>query len=484
MTRRAMGMLAALALMAGGAHAAPVRQTADGPVRGAMAAGIAVFRGLPYAAPPVGRLRWAAPGPVTPWRSVRDATAFGAICPQPPPAGDIGVGNQPQDEDCLTLNIWTPAMQGRRPVIVWLHGGGYVTGSGSAAIYDGAALARRDAVVVTLNYRLGRLGFFAHPELAEGSGNFALLDQLAALHWVKRNIGRFGGDPGNVTLSGNSAGGEAVLWLMTAPAARGLFHKAIVQSGLGGRPPLEVATAQADGARFAQTLGAADLQALRAMPAASLIAVDRPSIYRGFGPILQPGLIAEPILTIFAAGRQARMPLMIGFNSHEVPVEVIGGSDRIATFLGLPEQTLAQWRTVYGSDSAYRTNMVSDVLFRAPALQLAGWHARGGNASFAYMFDARPAKAPPVLQGAPHASERQFMFDTLDKAGDPPSADERRLAQAMADRWVAFARTGRPGTDWPAWQGSNPRLMRFGLAGSASEPLTRSPLTALLTGSP
>ena len=484
---RARGLIA-LALMCSATAGAstPIRTTASGPVRGLTEAGIDVFRGIPYAAPPTGPRRWQAPAAPTAWRAPRDATRFGAVCPQPPPAGDIGVGSEPQDEDCLTLNIWTAAAGNRArrvPVFVWLHGGGYVTGSGSAAIYDGAALARRGAVVVTLNYRLGRLGFFAHPDVPVPGGNFALLDQIAALRWIQRNIRHFGGDPANVTLAGNSAGGEAVLWLMTMPAARGLFHKAIVQSGLGGRPPLEAAAAQGDAQGFASGLGAPRIDALRALPATAIIAADRPSIYRGFGPALQPDLIPASIMASFAAGRQARIPLLIGYNSHEIPVEAIGGPARIAPFLGQSEQSLARWREAYGSDADFITNIVSDVLFRSPALQLASHHAASGNASFVYRFDARPVDAPAALKGAPHAAERRFMFDTLDKAGTLATPSERRLADTMANRWIDFARHGQPGDDWPTWQRSHHCLIQFGLSGDGPADMPETRLTDMLIGS-
>ncbi|MDP3378936.1 MAG: carboxylesterase family protein, partial [Brevundimonas sp.] len=212
----------------------------NGTVQGAVAGDIVAFKGLPYAAPPVGERRWRPPAPAANWEGTRDATTYGAICIQAPANGDPGVGPLPMSEDCLTLNVWAPVERAEPlPVMVWIHGGGYNNGSGTAALYDGSALARRGVVVVTINYRLGRLGFFDHPALAadrpadEPAGNYGVMDQIAALEWVHDNIAALGGDPGNVTIFGESAGGVAVTQLMIAPSARGLFHKAIVQSGLG-----------------------------------------------------------------------------------------------------------------------------------------------------------------------------------------------------------------------------------------------------------
>ena len=224
-------VLGLMALWGGGAQAqdAPVVRIDSGALRGITDQGVASFRNIPYAAPPVGKLRWRPPQAPRAWNKVRDASAFGPICPQNYNPSDNGVGPLPASEDCLTLNVWTPAEVGAaRPVMVWIHGGGFVNGSASAPLYDGDALARQGVVVVTLNYRLGWLGFFAHPALSatqpgEPLGNYGLMDQIAALKWVQRNIAAFGGDPGNVTLFGESAGGMSVNKLMISPAARGLF---------------------------------------------------------------------------------------------------------------------------------------------------------------------------------------------------------------------------------------------------------------------
>ncbi|WP_438693005.1 carboxylesterase/lipase family protein, partial [Sphingomonas sp.] len=293
--------LALISMLLGTASAKdirPVITTRAGPVMGAVERDVVVYRGIPYAAAPVGPLRWRAPQPAARWSKVRDATRFGAICLQPPAPGDAGVGLEPQSEDCLTLNIWRPDTAARHlPVMVWLHGGGYVNGSASAPLYDGTALARRGVVVVTLNYRLGHFGFFSHPGLSPGDGpNFGLLDQRAALRWVRDNIDRFGGDPGSVTLFGNSAGGESILFLMAMPGARGLFQRAIVESGLGGRA-LPTSASAIDPVR-----GQAPIADLRALPASAVLGWGKPSVYRGFGPAIDGRTVTADLSATFKAG--------------------------------------------------------------------------------------------------------------------------------------------------------------------------------------
>lgn len=240
----------------------PVETQIDsGTLRGREADGIKSFKGIPYAAPPVGELRWRAPAAPTAWSGVREADQYGSDCVQNRVSWDKTQSAQPTSEDCLTLNVWAPAAAKKAPVMVWIHGGGFVMGSGSQPIFDGAKLAGRDVVVVTFNYRLGRFGFFAHPALTReaagaATGNFAFMDQVAALEWVKRNIAAFGGDPGNVTIFGESAGGGSVNQLMLAQPARGLFHKAIAQSG-GGRDVLPLLSAERAGKPSAEAVGTA-----------------------------------------------------------------------------------------------------------------------------------------------------------------------------------------------------------------------------------
>lgn len=463
--------LAALMTMPVPGFAQPVRNPPAGKVLGTAEGQTAVFRGIPYARPPVGALRWIAPRSLARWHGIRSATRFGHICMQVPNPTDAGVGSESPSEDCLTLNIWGPLGVGskpkpkpkpKRPVMLWLHGGGYTAGSGSAKLYDGRKLAEAGVVVVTINYRLGRPGFFAHP--AFGSEvNFGLLDQIAALDWVRRNIGAFGGDPGNITLFGNSAGGESVLLLMTAAQARGKFARAIVQSGLGGRklpglrtPRGGLPSAQDQSLAFAAAHEAKDAAALRRLPAETLLS-DPPSVYRGFGPILDGMLIREDPLTAFSLGHAAPVPLMIGYNSLEVPVAAVGGALRIAPFLRFSPEDRARWRSLYPSDVAFEKAILSDVLFRAPAIRIATEHASHGHSVYLYEFDIFSPDSP--LIGAPHASERAFVFGNLAQAPWTTNRIDAEHSAWMVRSWTSFAsgRTSLADMQWKVLESSAPK---------------------------
>jgi para-nitrobenzyl esterase len=373
--------------------------------------------------------------------------------------------------------------------MLWLHGGGYTSGSGSAPLYDGSKLARAGVVLVTINYRLGRFGFFAHPALGPNA-NYGLLDQVAALNWVRRNIAAFGGDPSNITLVGNSAGGESVLLLMSAPQVRGTFARAIVQSGLGGRvlPALSTARgdwrpAKDDGLAFADAKGVRNAEALRELPAQELLS-EPPSLYRGFGPVLDGKLVQEDPLAAIAGGRAARVALMIGYNSHEVPVSAIGGPARIGPFLRFKPASRSAWRAFYPSDQAFENSVVSDVLFKAPAIQTAVAHARHGNRVYLYEFAVLPPASP--LSGAPHASERAYVFGNLAKA--PWVADEMDEARstAMIRAWVDFASGRSPttaGQPWRPFSRAVPSRIRFAREGTddlSTEDFTSSEVDSLL----
>ncbi|WP_339915093.1 carboxylesterase family protein [uncultured Brevundimonas sp.] len=457
----------------------------QGELTGQVEAGGLAFKGIPYAAPPVGLLRWKAPQPPVNWSGIRDASVVGPICIQPPSGGDPGVGPLPMSEDCLTLNVWAPEeREGPLPVMVWVHGGGLNNGSGTAALYDGAALARRGVVVVTINYRLGRLGFFAHPALSAEAGseglvgNYGLADIIASLEWVRDNIATFGGDPGKVTIFGESAGGAAVLRLMIAEPARGLFHRAVVQSGLGreqgtpvftgqaGRPSLE-----ARGAAFAASLGLADatVDQLRAVPAEAFL-TPAPSFYGGDLLIIDGsdggGLIDEDVEPAFAAGLQAPVPLIIGTNSAEFwwmkPSELspYGEIDDALT-----SEERAAFLTAYGGEDGYNAHVVSDLAFNEPARQLARLHARAGNPTFLYRFDVVSAAMPEPHAGATHASERPYVFDNLSASSWAVEERDQRAATVMADYWTGFATTGDPNGGgrpvWPEYRATRGRLLMF-----------------------
>jgi para-nitrobenzyl esterase len=454
----------------------------EGTLVGRRADGVASYKGVPYAAPPVGRLRWRPPQPAETWRGERDAGRVGAICIQPPPDGDPGVGPLPMSEDCLTLNVWIPLARGDEPlpVMVWIHGGGYNDGSGTAALYDGTRLARRGVMVVTLNYRLGRLGFFDHPALAaarapgEPAANFGVMDQIAALEWVRHNAPAFGGDPGNVTLFGESAGGTAVTQLMITAAARGLFHRAVVQSGMGRQRSAKLALDQ-PGRPSAQTLGlswarvaglAADVtvEALRALPAERLL--DPTPAFYSDNLIVDGVVLTEDVAEAFAAGREAAVPLIIGTNSAEfwrIRPSRAGAYGRSAD--AMTEADHDALRAAYGGPDGLDQHMVSDLVFNEPARHLARLHAANGHPTWLYRFDVVPASDPEPGRGAVHASERPYVFDTLHTVGRPMGERDARAATAMADYWTTFAAGGTPDAAgrpaWPAFRAERDRLLEF-----------------------
>jgi len=449
----------------------------SGALQGVTAEGVVSFKGIPYAAPPVGVLRWRAPQPVAPWTDVRAADKPGAVCMQMLNPHDNGLGPGPASEDCLTLNVFAPAEAKHLPVMVWIHGGGFVNGSATAALYDGSALARQGVVVVTLNYRLGRFGFFAHPALtAEQKGepvaNYGLMDQIAALEWVKRNIGAFGGDPTDVTIFGESAGGMAVNRLMMIRKARDLFAKAIVESGVGREKSQTLAEAEVDGVKFAGKLGAgSDTAALRAIPADKIIAAGDPDVLGGELPIVDGQMLTENPAEAFAAGRVARVPYMVGSNSLEFPNP--GAAMIRPKIVHLTPEQQAAAAKAYGSQEAADAHIVSDLIFGEPARWLAGETAKRGMPTWLYRFSVVSAKVPKMLQGgAVHASDRQYVFNTLNASPWPTDARDAALAETISAYWVAFAKTGDPnGGGRPVWPryGPDDQLLNFTNDGPVTE---------------
>jgi para-nitrobenzyl esterase len=460
----------------------PTAQVGQGVLVGARAGGVESFKGVAYAAPPVGPLRWRPPTPAPAWTGPRQATQVGAICIQPPANGDNGVGPLPMSEDCLTLNIWAPETRaGPLPVMVWIHGGGYGNGSGTAPLYDGTSLARRGVVLVTINYRLGRLGFFDHPALAaerpagEAAGNYGVMDMIAALEWVRDHIAAFGGDPEQVTVFGESAGGVAVSQLMVSPRARGLFHRAAIQSGLGRQEgslpgdtdPLSPRSARARGRAWAQAAGVAPTaEALRAVPPEALLG-PAPDFFGG-DLILTDGVIVPmDVEAAFARGLQAPVPLLIGTNSAEFwwmkpsDMSAYGALDD-----GLTDDLRDALIAAYDGQAGYDAHLVSDLVFNEPARRLARLHAATGQPTFLYRFDVVSAAMPEPHSGATHASERQYVFDNL--GASPWATDEmdRRAATLMADYWTAFGRTGDPNGGarlmWPDLRARVDELLEFG----------------------
>ncbi len=463
--------LFAFAAVAAAADPVPVD---GGLVAGVRDADVLAYRGVPFAAPPVGPLRWRAPVAVQPWSGVRPATAFAPACLQ---NGVSMPGEVPPQtsEDCLYLNVWTPSAGGgaKLPVLVWIHGGGFTNGSASMPLYWGDRLARRGIVVVTVSYRLGAFGFLAHPELSaetaqKSSGNYGFLDQVAALQWVQRNIGAFGGDPDRVTIAGQSAGAMSVNILMASPLAKGLFHRAIGQSG-GFFEPVQIApryllaNAEKDGLAFATSLGATSLDALRRLPSEALLKGNGGRLSH---PVIDRHVLPQTPFEVFSERRQAPVPLLAGVNAEEARslsnVSKVTASsfaaDITKTFGPLPPPLLAAYP--FKSDDEARAARIAfetDLRFGWNMWTWARLHAAAGAPVFSYRF----AQNPPFPQNSPYAdwgpahfAELWYMFDHLDQAPWSWRTEDRRLAQTMAAYWVNFVKTGTPnGSGLPAWPG-------------------------------
>ena len=478
----------------------PQVKTSSGALRGQALPGIAVFRGIPYAAPPLGPLRWRAPQPATSWQGVRAAGTTGAACPQKRGLSLEGGGDPgPLSEDCLYLNVWTPHAEpgARLPVMVWLHGGALIFGAGGLPLYDGASLARQGVVIVTVNYRLGPLGYFVHPALERaapgGDANFGLLDQIAALRWVREQIKAFGGDPEQVTVFGQSAGAQSVLALMASPLARGLFHRAIAQSPYG-IPSHTREQARQSGVRVAEAMGLpgakATLQQLRALPAETLVEL------QGQGLSLAPSLIAgdaampRPLLAAFKAGRQAAVPLLIGSNSDETSVALAFGLDPAALVgrLGAGRILLGPLYPGVPDDAELGRQVVRDLAFTAFSRRIAVLQSKQAP-TFRYYVDLVPQAVRASSAGVAHGGEVPWVFGTADLCScigaDLDDAD-RQAGAALLERWAAFARTGRPdvpvGQAWPADTLMRPVVMKFGAQQSVERGFMAHRLNALITG--
>jgi para-nitrobenzyl esterase len=457
---------------------------------------VRVFKGVPYAAPPLGPRRWKAPEPMTAWSGARAADRFAPACMQNLtgarlPWTEEFMHQGAVNEDCLYLNVWTTGGRGaRRPVFVYLYGGGFTEGSGSVAIYDGEALAKKGLVVVTVNYRVGVFGFLAHPELATespraASGNYGLLDQVAALRWVQQNIAAFGGDPANVTIAGQSAGAMSVYLLTASPRTRGLFHRAVVQSGPGALASFGVtsarglaqarSTASQAGAAFATAHRAASLQALRERPARELLAPVPGAAPIRFGPVIDGWLLTDDVDTVYAKGWQQDVPLLTGMTADEGSAFAGYGTSTAAAFR-------AQARTRYGERAeqflglypaatdaeAGRAQIRSArdgalVALQRLAVQRA---ATAKTPAFLYYF-ARAVPWPEHREyGAFHSGELPYVFANLSLMKRPWAAVDRRLAEQVSSYWVRFATTGSPNAvglpAWPAFTQSAPRVMVLG----------------------
>ncbi|KMS59811.1 carboxylesterase [Novosphingobium barchaimii LL02] len=437
----------------------PIAETKTGKVSGVSEEGVVSWKGIPFAAPPVGDLRWRAPQPAAAWQDVRPATAYGHDCMQKPFPSDAAPLGTPPAEDCLYLNVWKPdGARGKLPVVLWIYGGGFVNGGSSPPTYSGAELARKGVMVVSFNYRIGRFGTFAHPQLAAQNadggllGNYGTMDQIAALKWVHDNIAAFGGDPANITLMGESAGGFSVHMLMTSPLTKGLFHRAVIMSGGNGDMlgKGDMAEAEKAGVAFAATKGIAAndpkaLDKLRALSAeqvvdglnmAALFASPRPPFSSPFAD----GRIAVDMRKAYAQGQFAKVPVMVGATSADM-----GGPDGV---------------------------MIKG------ARDIAGALTKAGVPVYAYRFSY--VAASTKAQGAGHATDIPFFFDTQAvKYADGITAMDNHMGKMMSDALVAFAKKGDPnGGALPAWPRYDPGkdvIMDFAADGEARA--ARDPLT-------
>ncbi len=472
----------------------PVVKIHSGKVRGSLTgSGGAAFKGIPYAQPPTGELRWKEPVPVKPWTGIREATAFGRFCVQGGPGGPGSV------EDCLYLNVWTPRwpVPSPLPVMVWIHGGGNVAGSTADPVYDGESLARHGVIVVSMNYRLGVFGFLALPELSRESphhvsGNYGLLDQILALRWVHENVTSFGGDPANVTIFGESAGSADVNALLSSPLSKGLFRRAIGESGPASDLP-SLAEAEKKGEEMVRDLkisGESELHKLRAIRSDEIQKAIGSSMSPSgrthmVGTVVDGWVLPESPMKVFASGKEQRVPLLLGSNSQELqkPFFPISESltqaitdqygplaDRAMELYGLKSETeppadpkygpvLAQWAT----DSQFRCGTIAELI----------WHTEAGNPGYQFQFSrAMPGKE---ALGAPHGSELAYVFGTLDRAPKPTTyaATDRKISEKMQQYWTNFAKTGDPNDatlpTWPKFDAEARMYLDFASAGPVAE---------------
>jgi para-nitrobenzyl esterase len=468
-------------------------KTENGTVSGTLNADhtVRMFKGIPFAVPPVGELRWKPPEPPASWKGIRKADKFGSPCLQTDVFGDIYFRDAQPSEDCLSLSIWIPAQRttGKLPVIVWFYGGGFVAGSNSEPRYDGENLARKGVIIVSPNYRLGVFGFFSHPELTKesdhhASGNYGLLDQVAALHWVVSNIAAFGGDVHNITIAGESAGSQSVSALMASPLSKDLFQKAIGESGAffpsrpSEGPQLKpLAETEQIGVKFAASVGAGSLAQLRAKPADELLqaAADKK---RGFAfrPNIDGHFLPTEVRTIYEQGAQSHIPLLAGWNADEGKMSVLLGPQK-TTAKSFAEQAQARFGDqapaflkLYPAATDQEALLSAEALAGDDFIAFSTWkwtdlQTKTGDAPiYQYRFEQIPAVKPgkmigsvPASQaGARHAGEIEYVFETLQSVdGVPWTADDFKVSDEMSSYWTNFAKSGTPNgnglPDWPPY---------------------------------
>ncbi|MGD9644356.1 MAG: carboxylesterase/lipase family protein [Pirellulales bacterium] len=502
---------------------------AEGEVRGLVTGDeneVHVYRGIPFAAPPVGELRWRPPQPPASWSGVRECYEFGAAAPQKPSpmlATFPGMKLEaPTNEDCLYLNVWTPAKRAEQPlpVMVWIHGGGYVMGAASQRMYDATDLARRGVIVVGINYRLGALGFLAHPELTaesehKSSGNYGLLDQIEALRWVQGNIAAFGGDPQRVTIFGESAGGGSVFSLLVSPLAKGLFQRAIAESGPTlnfvhlNRSHYGFPSAEELGLELGKAVGSPEgtgqIAAMRKLTADEVIAAtpgmeeQRDFTIRGnllrMAPVVDGWVIPDDPMTILAEGRQNDVPLIVGANRDEGTMFTLMAKlprsldDLRAKFVeNLGETHAAVIGELYPAASVPQvrravTDFIGDFIFVAPARYVARHASKKSSPVYLYHFAHPPAGGSGKMLGAHHAAEVPYVFDNIELGGPNPPEVDQQLRDAMVGYWLQFAATGNPNgeglLEWPAYDTDSDRSLLVEEAVSIAEGLRKPKLDAI-----
>jgi len=490
MLKEFLGALLVVAATAASSAAAPSPDRvgiAQGLLHGRVSGRVASFKNIPFAAPPIGNLRWRPPQPAPSWTGVREADAFGPACMQMRVVTD----GMKQSEDCLSLNIWAPASSVRKarlPMMVWIHGGSFTSGSGSLPFYDGTRFAEQGVILVTVNYRLGRLGIFAHPALSAEQpagplANYGLMDNLAALKWVRANIAAFGGDPANVTVFGESAGAGAVNDLMTSPFSRGLFAKAISQSAFSRVPSEPWTHAQKEGLDYAAGLGVTGsgpeaLTKLRGLSAEQLSKPPKSWVI----PIVDGKVLPENPAAAFAGGRELKVPYLAGGNSWEA--SLIASRNYLDIAGALRDKLIAS----YGGSrdlQSVKWDLATDLGVTEPNRLFARLHSNNGQKAWLYFDSYVPTGLRGKIHGLFHGGEITFVFGTLPDQEmvrgslkfPPASLEDRAVSAAMMKYWIAFAKNSDPGSAggplWPRYKASTESVLEFGSDGILARPLFR-----------